>query len=169
MSISRPDTQRLAAEIDLAFPIEEMPPGRELPFQTLDHFEAEHLVNDLEHFRGRPVDGAAIRLVHQEMSHLSAKGWRWILPHYLRFCLTAEAEYNRMETEFLIYSLGPDLPFQRDTLQRLSLLTAVQIECLVHFLEWCFADEYWRNYCPNQITKAVDFLRASLASGRFSR
>jgi len=167
--MSSPDTSRLAEEIDLAFPIVEMPKGKELPFQALDGLEAEHLVNDLEQFRGKPFEGAAIRLVHQEMSHLSAKAWRWILPHYLRFCLTPEAEYNRMETEFLIYSLGPDLPFQRDTLQRLSLLTAVQIECLVHFLEWCLDNKYWRDYCPNNITKAIDFLRANLASGRFSR
>jgi hypothetical protein len=40
--------------------------------------------------------------MHQEMTCLSARGWSWALPHYLPFCLTPEAEYNRMETEFLI-------------------------------------------------------------------
>jgi hypothetical protein len=168
VSMSSADTDRLAEEIDSAFPIVEMPPGNELPIKTLDSFEATHLVQELEQFRGKAINGTAIRLVHQEMSHLSAKAWRWLLPHYLRFCLTPEAEHNRMETEFLIYNLGPDLPFQRDTLRRLSLLTAVQVECLVHFLEWCLKSEYWKEYCPDNIAKAIGFLGANLANGRFS-
>ncbi len=81
------------------------------------------------------------------------------MPFYLRFCLTPEAEYNHMETEFLIYNLNPDLKFQRDTLQRLSLFTEVQVRCLIHFLEWCLTKQYWKEYCPDNINRAIEFLR----------
>jgi hypothetical protein len=90
-----------------------------------------------------------------------------LMPHYLRFCLTSEAAYNRIETEFLIYSiysLGPELRFQSDTLKRLSLFTASQLACLTHFLDWCRNKEYWRDYCPGNIDAALAFLRANLAT-----
>ncbi len=96
---------------------------------------------------------------YRQMSQLSAKAWRWILPHYLKFCLTPEAEYNRMETEFLIYSLGPTLEFQKETLERLSNLNKAQIDCLIHFLEWCLSQQHWKEYCPEDIERAINFLR----------
>jgi hypothetical protein len=155
-----PDTATLAQEIDEAFPFVDMPPIAELIAR--DCTDCEYLAEELERYKGRDINGDAIRLVHQELSHLSAEGWRWILPHYLRFCLTAEAEYNRMETEFLIYNLGPDLEFQTDTTQRLSLLTTDQISCLIDFLAWCQNQEYWKEYCPDNINKAIGFLRTLL-------
>jgi len=124
--------------------------------------DIEYVAEELERYRSKPIDGDAIRLVHQELSNLSAKAWRWILPHYLRFCLTAEAEYNRMETEFLIYNLAPELQFQTDTSQRLSLLTAMQVACLIDFLGWCFDQEYWKEYCPQNINRAISFLQTVL-------
>jgi hypothetical protein len=158
--MSNPDTASLSELIESAFPFVEMPSAAELVSPSCEDFE--YLTEELERYRGRQIDGAAIRLVHQELSHLSAKGWRWILPHYLRFCLTTEAEYNRMETEFLIYSLGPDLKFQGDTAHRLALLAPRQISCLIDFLCWCQNQEYWREYCPNQLSGAIGFLRTLL-------
>ena len=137
-----------------------MPPTDELVFHGLNRVEAGRLKEELEQFRGNvALGGNEIRDVHQEMSHLSAKAWRWLMPFYLRFCLTPEAEYNHMETEFLIYNLNPDLKFQRDTLQRLSLFTEVQVRCLIHFLEWCLTKQYWKEYCPDNINRAIEFLR----------
>ena len=161
MSIKIMDTNFLSAEIDIAFPPVEMPHGVDLLFHSTGDFESKSLLEDLEQYRSREIDADAIRLVHQEMSNLSAKAWRWILPHYLKFCLTPEAEYSRMEAEFLIYSLGPNAEFQRDTLQRLSLLNADQINCLIHFLEWCAGHPFWKEYFPEDISKAINFLRAS--------
>ena len=154
------DTATLRAEINLSFPFVEMPPTGEL--LVPEYAASQYLAEELEQYRPRQVDGGAIRLVHQELPHLSAKAWRWILPHYLRFCLTPEAEYNRMETEFLIYNLGPSLRFQSDTNQRLSLLTTSQVLCLIDFLFWCENQEYWKQYCPSDISRAIGFLKTVL-------
>jgi hypothetical protein len=162
------DTDSICKEIETAFPFVEMPVGAELPFNTPFTPEDRYLIEELEQFRDREISGKAIRFVHQEMSLLSAKAWQWLMPHYLRFCLTSEAAYNRMETEFLIYNLGPELKFQSGTLKRLSLFTARQAGCLIHFLQWCRNQEYWRDYCPENIDSAIAFLRTNLAAGKFT-
>jgi len=152
------NTSALLKEIESVFPFVDMPDKNELVFHKNDCFECDGLLNDLDDYRNKEITGEAIRLVHQELSSLSAKGWRWILPHYLRFCLTPEAEYNRMETEFIIYSLRPSLEFQKDTLLRLSLLNKDQINCLIHFLMWCENQQHWKDYCLEDISKAKKFL-----------
>ena len=154
-------TNILLDEIESAFPFMEMPLDTDLLFHKKDCFECDDLLADIDQYRGKKITGNAIRVIHQEMSHLSAKTWQWVLPHYLRFCLTPEAEYNRMETEFLIYSLAPSLEFQAETWQRLSLLNKNQINCLIHFLEWCSNHQYWKEYCPDEIDRGINFLRTS--------
>lgn len=161
------NTNSILTEIESAFPFVEMPLGIELSFYKDGCFECDRLRDDLEQYRGKEITVEAIRLIHQEMSILSAKAWQWLLPHYLRFCLTPEAEYNRVETEFLIYNLGPALEFQKDTMQRLSLLNRDQINCLIHFLEWCANHQYWKDYCLEDINKARKFLsKVLMNSGR---
>jgi hypothetical protein len=147
----------LRNELAACFPQVEMPPRSELLFHR-DCRECADLLEDLDSLRGSKIDGDAIRLLHQELSHLSPAAWRWILPHYLEFCLTPEARYNQMETEFLIYNLGPDLKFQADTAQRLSLLSDNQITCLIHFLEWLLRDEHWNEIYSVHLNKAISFL-----------
>jgi len=152
------DTCVLLKEIESVFPFVDMPGKNEFLFRKNGCFECDGLQSDLEGYRNKEITGEAIRLVHQELSNLSAKGWQWILPHYLRFCLTPEAEYNRMETEFLIYSLSPLPEFEQDTLLRLSLLDKEQINCLMHFLSWCENQQHWKDYCLEDIGRAQKFL-----------
>jgi hypothetical protein len=150
----------LINEIESEFPEVEMPEGLALSFHKDDFFECEYLRNDLEEYRGKEISGEVIRLLHQELSCLSADGWLWILRHYLKFCLTPEAEYNQMETEFLIYNLGPDEKFEEETLQRLSGLNQAQLNCIVHFLEWCAEHPFWKEYFPESIAKALSFVKS---------
>jgi hypothetical protein len=154
------ETNTLINEIESVFPEVEMPEGLALSFHKDDCFECEYLRNDLEEYRGKEISGEVIRLLHQELSCLSADGWRWILRHYLKFCLTPEAEYNQMETEFLIYNLGPDEKFEEETLQRLSGLNQAQLNCIVHFLEWCAEHPFWKDYFPENIAKALSFIQS---------
>jgi hypothetical protein len=152
----------LVNEIDLVFPFVEMPPSAELTFHKVGCTECDYLRDDLEMYRSKEVTGELIRFLHQEMSHLSGNAWRWILPHYLKFCLTPEAEYSRMETEFLIYGLGPDLKFQAEARQRFSMLSNAQVNCLIHFLEWCLNHPYWKDYCSSDIDRGLDFMKSML-------
>lgn len=152
------DKIALLDEIELVFPFVEMPIVGELTLHDANCPECRYLAEDLEQYRRKDITGETIRLIHQEMSYLSAKATRWILPHYLRYCLTPEAEYNRMETEYLIYHFGPRCEFQQRTSGQLSLLNTVQLKCLIHFFEWCLRQSYWREYCPQDIESAISFL-----------
>lgn len=136
-----------------------MPSKRDLRFHIDGCYQCEYLSEYLDESRGKPIDGSIIRFMHQEISCLSAKGWLWALPHYLPFCLTPEAEYNRMETEFLIYNFAPDDEYKSDTKARLSGLAAPQVRCLVHFLEWLSENPQWKDYCPEDLSRALQLVR----------
>lgn len=153
-------TQTLADEIAAEFPILPMPPAARLV--VAGSIGGQFLIDELEMYRDKQIDGHAIRLVHQELPHLTAEGIQWVLPHYLRFCLTPEAQYNREETEYLVYHLGPSLKFQGDTAGRLSLLSSAQVRCLIDFLQWCGSDDYWREYCPEDLKRVEAFLATVL-------
>jgi hypothetical protein len=156
--------EALLREIEKTFPKVEMPERSELLLAQMKAVgDSDLLVRDLEELRGKLIDGAAIRSVHQELSFLSAATWRWLLPHYLSYCLTDEAAYNRFETEFLIYNLGPTLEFQRNTQKRLALLNKSQLACLIHFLKWCLEDEEWKDLHEENIARAISFIETVAA------
>lgn len=125
--------EELSKEIEECFPYLEKPIGSELSFHGEGCHQCYFLRADLEEYKGKELPPDAIRHIHQELTCLSASGYSWVLPSYLRFCLTDLAAYNQMETEFLIYNLGPKEEFQPDTLKRLSELNKRQINCLLHF------------------------------------
>jgi hypothetical protein len=154
----------LIHEIDTCFPLKEMPATADLSFHQDNCSECDELREDLETYRGKDISGDVIRLIHQQLYSLSADATLWILPYYLKYCLTPEAIYSSMETEYLIYSLRPSPEFKHDTLQRLSSLNGAQIRCLIHFLEWCASHEYWREYCPEDIGEAILFLNEVVQS-----
>jgi len=159
MRAPKMDVEELSAAIQAAFPVLEMPDEVELRFHPDGCWQCEALAQELVAVRGQAIDGDVIRNMHQEMSCLSAKGWAWALPYYLPYCLTAEAEHNVMETEFLVYSLSPAEPYKPEARQRLSLLNAQQIGCLIHFVEWLRVHPTWGEYCPDEIECAIAFLR----------
>jgi hypothetical protein len=152
------DTLILLKNIEQVFPFVEMPPKDDLVFKKNDNVEFEDLREDIEQHRGGEISSEFIRLIHQELSLLSAASWQWLLPYYLRYCLTVDAEYSRMEVEFLIYSLGPVDEFKDDTVERLSRLNQHQVDCIVSFLQWCFDRQFWREYCGDDIERAMRFL-----------
>ena len=149
----------LQKEIQTVFLPLEMPANSEIAFHSSGCQQCNYLAEDLEYYRLQPINGDVIRLVHQEMSCLSAKAYLWITPHYLTFCLDSEAEYDMMETQFLIYNLSPNEEFKEDTLKRLSCFNRKQIDCLTHFMEWLKEHPHWSEYCPNEINKALLFLQ----------
>lgn len=156
------DPGTLAGEIDRLLPLVNMPPADALVHHREGCPVCKDLAGDLEELRGRAIDGDAIRQLHQEMSHLSAEAWRWVLPYYLRYCLTPEAEYNSFETEFLIYSLSPLKEFEADTANRLALLSLDQVNLLRSFLIYLLTVEYWKSYCPLELHRGILFLEEIL-------
>lgn len=167
----RNDKDSLVAEINRAFPFVDMPEADDIPHHLMACPTCDGLAADLEAFRGQAIEAEAIRMLHQEMSHLSAKAWRWVLPHYLRYCLTPEAAHSSFETEFLIYSLSPIEEFEADTQSRLSLINSDQIRVLRDFLAYLALLDHWSTYCPSELAGGIAFLqgvldlRANLGSG----
>ena len=82
-----------------------------------------------------------------------------MLPSYLKHCLVAANTDDDMETEFLIYSLGPEVEYMNETREHFSGLDQSQIDCLIHFLEWCAQHKHWAEYCPDNVAKALAFVR----------
>jgi hypothetical protein len=160
------DTLILLQKIEQVFPFVEMPPKGELVFKNNVGVEYDALREDIEHYREAEISGEFIRAIHQELSLLSAAAWQWILPYYLRYGLTGDAEYSRMEVEFFIYSLAPADEFKKDTVDKLSRLKQGQVECLIRFLEWCFDRQFWREYCGDDIERAMEFL-SSISTNSF--
>jgi len=156
------NADNLMREINQEFPVIEMPKSDEIPHHRAGCVTCEHLAADLAVFRDKTIDAKLIRELHQEMSHLSAKAWRWMLPFYLRYCLTSEAEYSRFETEFLIYSLAPTEEFEADTSGRLSLISVDQLQVLLKFLSYLLSIEYWKSYCPTELYRGIAFLMKTL-------
>jgi hypothetical protein len=149
----------LLKKIDTAFPSRDMPVLAELSFHKEGCHQCDDLREDVEFYRGKSIGGETIRLVHQEMSQLSAKAWQWILPFYIKYCLTDKGEYSRMETEFLIYSLSPAQKFELETSERLSLLTFDQINVVICFFELCLKQDHWRDLFSDDIDQAINYLK----------
>ena len=152
--------ESLIDRINYVFPYIEMPAYRELSFCKPACEQDKGFFEGLELYRDKEITGEVIRLVHQELYLLSGKSWAWILPHYIRYCLTPEGEYNGSETEFLIYNLGPSKRFRSDTKKRLSKLNNSQISCLTDFCYWLLQDPKWRDVSEDDIQQAIDFLRS---------
>lgn len=67
---------------------------------------------------------------------------------HLPDCLTPEAEYNKMETEFLIYNFGCADKYKDNMRTQLSCLTLRQRRCLILFVEYLNVHPRWSEYCP---------------------
>lgn len=152
------DTQELLTEIQLAFPVVEMPSKRDLRFHPDGCLQCDFISEYLDEHRSGIIDGAVIRYMCIEMTCLSAMGWDWVLPHYLPYCLTPEAEYNQSEIEYLVYNLGTSDEYKSETKVRLSGLSKQQVLCLKHFLSWLNRHPKWRDYFPEDIARALQMM-----------
>lgn len=162
------DSESLLEEIDTVFPYIPKPQGLELSFHKAGCFECEYLRKDFEKYREPYLPDEAIRYLYNDLSCLSSNGWLWVFPSYFRYCITKTSGYDDVETEFLIYALSPDLKYQKETIERLSCFSLPQLECLIHFLEWCGEHEHWSEYCSDEIEKGLGFLH-SLLNNKFGK
>jgi hypothetical protein len=151
-------SESLLAKIRVRFPFVEMPPRENIIFRCTNDGYFDGLLADIEQYRERVITIDLIRILHQELSNLSSEALLWILPYYLEYCLSPEAEYSQMEVEYLIYALSPAPEYRSQVLEKLSAFNGPQIECLVEFVVWCQCHEFWRDYFPNELSQAKDLL-----------
>lgn len=154
---------QLINDIDQAFKEVKFPLRNDLVDSALPPQDsAVEVAADLEHWRSRAPDESLLREMHQELRKLSAAATRWIVPHYLRYALTEQAKYSRMETSFFVLSL---VARSKEEVQqiatRLSLLSAEQIGCLAKVLEYLGADPDWSDYMGEDLPAALATLRST--------
>jgi hypothetical protein len=157
----------LLAEMEKVLPPIPKPLGRALSFHPTDCMQCEFLRRDLENYNDPLIPDEAVFCLRNELSLLSAEGFRWALLSYLRRCLTQDSGVDE-ETEFLIYTLGPDPEHESETESRLSLLSPPQLQLLLSFFERCAKHPHWSEYCPDEIAKARSFVARLVAAGSAS-
>lgn len=160
---------QLIDRIDLAFKAVDFPREDELVDSSLPAQDyGLEVAADLECWRGKSPDAKLLREMHQELRKLSTDATRWIVPHYLRYALTEEAQYTRMEISFFVLSLvSRNEKDAQEIARRLSSMSGEQIECVVEVLEHLKADSDWAEYMGEDIEAALATLR-SLRRERFS-
>jgi hypothetical protein len=154
-------TQALLEELALVFPPVEKPDARAVVYHESGCRQCDMLRDYLEKYSEPTLPDEAVRYLNDEWSCLSPKGMRWVLPSYLRYCILTETK-DGIETEMLVYSLGPALEHQAEERARLRGLTTAEVECLLHFLEWCSVHPEWSTYCPDAIARARAFVESTV-------
>lgn len=136
------DNRSLLEEIDSVFPRAAMP--AKVTRQAPRFIESSEIDEEIEEFRGFPFTAATIRAIYRYLPVLSVEAMHWLLPHYLRFCLSDEGRrYSRKEAASLLYFFAPGPEFVEDTMMIISSFTNEQRLCLIHYLDWCVNDNYW--------------------------
>jgi hypothetical protein len=159
------DTQALLNEIETQLPVVPKPPPELIGFHPTGCGHCDLLREDLEKYPEPTLPDEAIRYLHNDWSCLSPQATRWVLPSYLRRCITMDT-YDSLEVEFLICSLSPEAEYESETRQRLNGLSANQTTVLLHFLEWCAEHPEWSSYCEGDIGRAIVFVQSLIDDKR---
>lgn len=159
--LHRVKTDQLLKEINAVFPTIPMPSPAESTIHQDNCEPCGDVRRYFEIYRNLEIDAVFIRYMHQNLHQLSSIGFLWLLPHYLKYCLSNEWHYAEELVYFMIYSLDQNPPFEHDAYIRLSALNTAQIRYLISFLYWC--DQNRDYYDSEQETKtAVTFLKKLL-------
>lgn len=148
----------ILALVERVFPYVSRPELTEISFHQDACAHCEMSLNYLSECTEPALPASAVRYLFDELSTLSSKATRWILPSYLRHILVSP-EQMESATEFLIYSLGPEAAFEEDAAVRLSLLSEEQMECLLALVEFWQRHAHWGEYCPEELNRAKSFLQ----------
>ena len=148
----------MLALVERAFPFVPRPEPSEISFHQDACAHCEMSLQYLSEFTEPELPASAVKYLFDELSTLSPKATRWILPSYLRHVLVAP-EQMESATEFLIYNLGPGVESEEETTMRLSLLSKEQVECLLALVEFWQQHTHWGEYCPEELNRAKSFLQ----------
>lgn len=155
-------TDLLLKEINDVFPTIPMPSPAESTVHQNDCEPCDDVPRYFDIYRDSKIDTVFIRYMHKNLYQLSPLGFLWLLPHYLKYCLSNEWCYAEELVYFLVYHLSPSPQFENDAYIRFSELNAVQIQCLISFLNWCNETESY--YDSEEDThKAFTFLKKLLS------
>lgn len=107
------DRLELLDELDRLLPPVDKPEGPDLSFHPSGCDACDMLRTELAIWPGRKLPMEALFWLHDDMSSLSAAGWRWALPSYLRLVLESPPDEINLLLGFLILNLNPSPPTAR--------------------------------------------------------
>lgn len=148
-------TDTLLKEIDEVFQVVPMPSRINLTVHLKGCFDCEEVLDYLDYYRNRSLDGAFFMYMRRNLTSLSPIGFLWLIPYYLKYCLSFDWNFTEEPICFLIYTLNPPPEYEHDAFVRLSALNYRQIICLIHFLEWCNENENYASYSTEDDTENV--------------
>ncbi len=154
-----PQAAELVEKINRVFPPTSKPADTDLIQHDTACVQCAWTGTHLEPFEGPILPFKALRGLHMEMSCLSAAGWRWALPSFLRYSL-AGPHHDDLETESMIYFLGGVETSQPEARAGLALFDRSQLDCVLRVLEWCSTNPHWSNYCGSEAKRAVAFMKS---------
>jgi hypothetical protein len=131
--------QLIIEEIDKAFPPVDMPVRQKLYCSDGQLRDPDQLEEDLDCFRRKLVNRELFYWVHDELILLSPETWRWLIPNYVKFCLTREGYYNEFPEQpanALIWVLGCESAESTQLELRLAFFNKGQLGCLLKFVDW---------------------------------
>jgi hypothetical protein len=167
-SVIQMKNKSLQDEIDEVMPPVDKPSSIDISFHKDDCGHCVDLRKDLEKFKDQTIPEEAIKEIYMDMSSLSAKGWRWVMPSYLKHIIStsekhfdSDIEYlcHHSEAEFLIYNLAPNQEYEKEQEGRLSEFSEEQLYCLINFLEWCGQCSYFREFLDEEISNGKIFIK----------
>ena len=153
--------QVLLERVEAEFPLINRPPGDTALLHAGDCAQCNALRDSLQGATSPELPLAALRGIYDQVDHLSAAGWRWVLPSYMTHCLHLARSQTLLDTEFLTFNLGASMHGLAESAERLSAFTQGQKKCLVLFLRWCAEHEDWVDYCGEDIDSALAALAAA--------
>ncbi|WAF87349.1 hypothetical protein NRL37_07785 [Metapseudomonas otitidis] len=151
------DRLELLDELDRMLPPVDKPEGPDLSFHPSGCDACDMLRTELAIWPGRKLPMEALFWLHDDMSSLSAAGWRWALPSYLRLVLESPPDEINLLLGFLILNLNPSPAYREDTRTRLGALDAQQLGLLLRFMQWC-GEQPWLLAWGEDIDQACSFL-----------
>lgn len=152
--------ENLREEIENAFNFVAKPAHGVFLVRRDNRYDCQYVTDALDAYNEMELPPQALRYLHSDLFCLSPIGFRWVLPSYLRYCVSDTAILYRdelLETEFLIYHLSHDSQYQAEVMQQLAIMNSQQIDCLISFVGWCKEGD-WGEYYSDHLAKAHAFL-----------
>lgn len=134
------DREQIFSYIEECFPYVEKPESEKLMvYSDQEDCVSRYIREHMEDYSDPKLPMDAVRYLHSELNNLRPEAIVWLLPSLLRKAVLSD-KYDTL-SEFLVNDLESDLDAKYGVRYRYSLLTKVQINCLISVLEY-FSEEF---------------------------
>jgi hypothetical protein len=149
-----------------AFPAMSLPTFTEMIEFSGEKTMCANFVNELELYRFKDVNEELIRSSRLELFCLCPNALKWILPHYLEYCIASERRLSDEYVESLVYFFNPEPERFSDAQKRISSLTESQLECVVTLFRLKVEGDEWFQVMLDEFNGAINFVELEITKRR---